>query len=631
MPGKFQNTQELRDHVNSLPLYQDFHELGEMLSTATTYGYTNRNNAPGGEDVGEFMAAFPNALKNLNKERIDDPDYDDSSDYYLGHLKNMHDLLRKPEGDTLYNHILKGVTAYDKIFPGSLQKFYNEMYRLDQFYGLELHLEEIDPEYEKALGTAKKEAGKKEEEVKKAAAKKEADELRVPSWENYDKLHTPKDGQALSMAKKKEYLAKRITASYINTLNQQGGELITPFSKGTARDEAAKLQSSWAFKHLAANAANVNENLQKDRADLAELAEDMRRPFKGLTFDERKEKIEFLHEMLQHMMPKDGRTTKYCRMYESIEQAYNNRDNLEDCDNPALNGEAALQGIFDNTEKYMKGKKSLRSKPDEQCRFDQSMDIIGCLGKGSRGAEMMAKGLIDRVNTVRSGKGQRTVNFDDLGREDCFTAHSNARRLQILEERRQREFAKKHKQAPAKKTEAKKTAAKQKPVDKQNANREKRQAKFSEYWAYKDRVKEDKFAIREVQNYPKDKNNFTTAPDHYSEANSWDTFKDAEVMNKAALRGMIASSLAVKDTNMYYNPITNELGVDHDEYLSNYKKYMNDPAVDKMAEKLNTPEARRELFDDPNGYKLHMVSTLKFDKLQEVYDGAKKEGPAINL
>jgi hypothetical protein len=50
-----------------------------------------------------------------------------------------------------------------------------------------------------------------------------------------------------------------------------------------------------------------------------------------------------------------------------------------------------------------------------------------------------------------------------------------------------------------------------------------------------------------------------------------------------------------------------------------------------MAEKLNTPEARRELFDDPNGYKLHMVSTLKFDKLQEVYDGAKKEGPAINL
>ena len=122
-----------------------------------------------------------------------------------------------------------------------------------------------------------------------------------------------------------------------------------------ARKEAEKLQKTWAFKHLASTEEGRNEALTKDRTDLAEIAEGIRRPFKGFTFNERKAKIEMLKEMAeQHMMGPEGRSTKYRNMYNSIMRAYENRNNLVDNNNPAENGENELQNIFDNTEKYMK-------------------------------------------------------------------------------------------------------------------------------------------------------------------------------------------------------------------------------------------------------------------------------------
>lgn len=63
----------------------------------------------------------------------------------------MHDRLRSPEGNTLYDHMLKGIKAYEKDgHPGAVQKFYEGLHKADEVFGLGLHIEELDPDYEKA-------------------------------------------------------------------------------------------------------------------------------------------------------------------------------------------------------------------------------------------------------------------------------------------------------------------------------------------------------------------------------------------------------------------------------------------------------------------------------------------------
>ncbi len=613
MPKKFNTPEDLRNHVSETQDWRDFHELGELISGATVYAYTGANTSPGGDENSEFMMAFPNGLKKFNKENLSDPDFDDTSEYYLTHLDSARDRLRD---SGLYDHILKGVKAYDKDNPGALQKFYSEMHRLDQVFGLELHIEDLDPEYEKAINTINANAVKQKQEEKKAAEAKAREEAQKKTWENYDRLHMPKEGEVLSDSQKKDCLSKRITASYINTLNQQEGVQETPFSKNLARNEAAKLRNTWAFKHLAETPGELDETLSQNRADLAELAESIRRPFKQLTFEERIEKIVFLKRMCeQHMMGPEGRSSKYRNMYNSIMNACNNKDNLQDCDDPALNGEDALQGIFNNTEKYMKGKKSLRKKGDEQCRFDQAADIIGCLGNGSRGAELMAKGLIDRVNEVRRGKGQKLMSFTDLGRNDCFAAHSNARRLQLAQEKRQRELEKKQGALPRK---SEKQAAPKKQANPGVA------AKFSEIEEYKKKYEADSKIYSTVQHFPGEENDFSDYPANFSKTGNWDIYKDEDTFfNRTPLKQMIASTLAMKDTEMYYSPKTKRLGVSSKEYAANYDKYMKDPAVEKLAEKLKPSAERNKLFKSTHG--IRSIGDLDFGKLQDAYNGAKKE------
>ncbi len=104
----------------------------------------------------------------------------------------------------------------------------------------------------------------------------------------------------------------------------------------------------------------------------------------------------------------------------------------------------------------------------------------------------MAKGVIDRVNEERRGKGQKLMSFIDLGREDCFTAHSNARRLQMAEEKRQRELEKKQRALPKK---SEKQAAPKKQETPGVA------AKFSEIEEYKKKYEADSKIYSTVQHF----------------------------------------------------------------------------------------------------------------------------------
>ena len=69
------------------------------------------------------MIALPQALKSLNGENLQDDYYtDDQINYYLETFNNMHDRLRSPAGNTLYDYILKGVKAYEEADnPGAVQ------------------------------------------------------------------------------------------------------------------------------------------------------------------------------------------------------------------------------------------------------------------------------------------------------------------------------------------------------------------------------------------------------------------------------------------------------------------------------------------------------------------------------
>ena len=116
---------------------------------------------------------------NGDPDAIDDIS-DDSIEYNLNLLNGLHDLLRQPEApESFYQYLLRGAKGVGKV-----EEFYKGLRDFNEFYGLELNIEELDPEYEAYVKAhpvgepEKKEEIKEEEPVKKAqkAAKAEKKE-----------------------------------------------------------------------------------------------------------------------------------------------------------------------------------------------------------------------------------------------------------------------------------------------------------------------------------------------------------------------------------------------------------------------------------------------------------------------
>ena len=555
-------------------------------------------------------------------QMLSNPDaYEETHQESLNKLAGVRDRLR---GKDIYQTIKN---QYKGKPDAEIGKFYDALHQVDQLYGLDLQIGELDPEYTKHIEKREKAEEKQKQQEQKARQKAQAAER---SWENYAKLHRPKEGKNYSDNQKRELIAKRMVASYIHVLNQQNPDKPIPFDVSDARKAAKQLASTTAFKNLTKDPDHLDGILGWEPDQLAEQTESLRRPFKNMTVDERKSQLKMLKEsVLAHMDPPEGRSEKYRKMYASIQNA--DPETLTDCDDPAKNGENLLQGVLDSTIAYQKGKKSLRSKPDQQCRFDQSVDILCTLSMGHGVDQHTIDGQIARINEVRRGHGQPEVSHSSYGPGDA-RFHSNARRLQMEEERRQREAAKEapkvpeEKKAPAKEEKTAPAAEKKAPAPAKKRTLDQLGYTGVDQLENSD-LKYDDVAVGKLPLYAGEPGNFTKYTNSYSYVYQWNNLKNTNASGEL-LKKTVAASLAAKESHLYRNE-ENDLGMESQEFERNYQARLKDPVVGKMADMLGSPDSRKALFKDES-LDIHQMD---FNKLQDKYNEAEKtmNAPVMGL
>lgn len=497
----------------------------------------------------------------------------------LDNLNGMKTRLKTADKETgkTVEMQLKDLFMKQKVYPP--QDCFDALQEVDEYFELGLNVPELQYGVE---GAAKKKeaAEKKRAAEEKRIAQEKAAEERKPTWQKYIELHRPEEGKEYTPKEQKELLAKMMVAANVHVADlDKPADQKTPFNLSDARKYSSKLMDQWAFKHIAKDPFRLESLLKKEPTDLADAVQKIRRPFAEMTLDARKEKIRELKGMLQYMDPKEGRSSKYRQMYESIEGISEEQLNkLEDCDDPKKNGEKLLQGIFDSTEKYQKGKKSLRSKPDQACRFDQSVDILACLGNSTDAAKDMTEGLIDRINEVRAGHGQEQYQSYSCGKEEDFRAHSNVTRRY---------------QAELKAYKAQKQQGGQAPKDPwekpRNILPKNENATLLDYEKYKN-------SPESLNRFTGDSGDFVEKPQGFNTF-YWGYYKD-QPMPKDTGKDAIACALAAKDTPLLYSDAWKKVGCDETVYKANYQKYINDPAVEKLADKLTSVEGRKKLFPE---------------------------------
>lgn len=589
----------------------------DFSSTLEMYGKLLEN-----EELVPYGSAVRSYLDTLTKELkfLQGGEYTEFGlQLSLGNLAELKDRLNEKDRFTEepVKESLKKLFKDQKVC--KTQECYDELRKVDEYFDLGLNVPELQ------LGTQGAAKQKAAEEKKKAAEeKKRLDEEKrqekareaeknKPSWLKYVELHRPKEGKVYSDKEKKELLAKMMVAANVHASNLSNPDDQKPFDLSAARKLSSKLMDKWAFKHRTRDGYYLNELLEKEPADLAAVVQEIRRPFAGMTLEERKNKLMELKGMLQYMDPKEGRSDKYKKMYESIEGVTEEQLNsLQDCDDPKKNGEELLQNVFDSTEKYQKGKKSLRSKPDQACRFDQSVDILACLGNSTDAAKNMTEGLIDRINNVRAGHGQPTYMSYYCGEKEHFKEHSNKYRLY----QKQMELYKAQKQAGVPNlTEPKNPFAE--PPKPRNILPKNENATMLGLNKYKE-------SPESLNAYGGDSGDFTDKPENLNDF-WWEYYKDKEMPLEQA-KVSVASALAAKETPLLYSAAWKKVGCDANVFKANYQQYINDPNVEELAKKLQDPEERKKLFEDGEEIK---AENLKAEALEEAYQKLAQPAPEL--
>ena len=527
-----------------------------------------------------------------------------------GQLKKKDEYTNIPVEKALKDLFMK-----QKVY--SEQECYDALQVLDDSYNIGLNPKQIRYGAEGAAKAEEEE--RKEAERKKAAEEKRKEEERLaearrPSWLKYVERHRPEEGKQYNPQQKKTLLSKMMVAANIHASNSQMPEgRKVAFNLNAARELSSKLMDKWAFKHITRDPYQLNELLTKEPAELAEVTQGIRRPFARMSAEDRKAKIKELKDMLPYMDKKDGRSSKYKQMYESIEGITEEQLNgLEECDDPKKNGEELLQNIFNCTEKYQKGKKSLRSKPDQACRFDQSVDILACLGKSTNAAKNMTEGLIDRINDVRSGHGQPMYTSSQYGDKKCFQEHSNATRIYKA---KLQEYKVRKNQGVQGLTEPKDpwfVPPKPRNILPKNEN-----ATLLDYEKYKE-------SPESLNQFKGDSGDFVDPPANMHKA-TWGAYRNVE-LDRDQAKEIIAGALAAKDTPLLYSKAWNKVGCDDTVFQANYEAYMNDPSVEALAAKLQSPEARSKYFADKENMRFE---NLNVEGLTQDYQQIANPAPTL--
>ncbi len=88
----------------------------------------------------------------------------------------------------------------------------------------------------------------------------------------------------------------------------------------------------------------------------------------------------------------------------------------------------------------------------------------------------------------------------------------------------------------------------------------------------------------------------------------------------------IACALAARETPLLYSEAWKKVGCDDTVYKANYEKYINDPAVEKLAAKYMNADARKGLF--PEGAEMN-GQNLNSDALSQEYQNLAQPNLAM--
>ena len=428
------------------PVQDVFRPADKMLMNVLLLGYR------GGDP------AFSNILNGWWQSlgALQNPDNDDETiKKHLENLGSMKETLREPSklvsGKTNYQ-VLKEKTlginrGYDEEY------FFKVLHDIDAFYGLGLKVEELDEEYldhcdpvveekePEPEPVVQEEVPKEDEEAHFVGEEEKEEEpeiirpIEAPvknakepyTWGKYAELHKPEENKRYTAKERGELLSKQMIGSWGNFYNAQKA---TPFSKSAARKGAETIRKTFAFKAISGSSDMMKNYAQKTQGELAEEVENIRRPFKNMNSEQRKNLLRNMKSnILKYLDSPEGRSSKYREMYNSLANA--DPISIHDSNEPGENGEELLQNIYDKTCAYMEGKKSKRRKPEGQNSFDQALDIICALGKATPAAELSAKGMVARINEVRRGHKQEEVNYERFGA--VYAKNHSNRQVTVVE------------------------------------------------------------------------------------------------------------------------------------------------------------------------------------------------------
>ena len=306
--------------------------------------------------------------------------------------KGMKDfLMRKtPQGRTYYQ-VLKKAAKINKM---PMENFFKDLHYMNETLDLGLNMQKLDPE----------------SVVPKVA-------VEAGSWEIYALEHLTRP--PYSPKERVECLARAFAGVFLageKTRNPAAKEY--PLSRVNADRMTKYIMQQPAFKRLTKDPRVVDELLEKGRVKPDLLFDDVvrcRQPFYKI---EEPDKYREILGNLKKMEPLMDNANAYDAKWKALRESISSID-LNHAD-PEKYGERKLQEILDKTTAFMKGKKSLRQNQVHAKCFDQSLDILAELAKGSRYAEAEAQSLVDRINEVRSNKDN---NYRNIGLRSYGATH----------------------------------------------------------------------------------------------------------------------------------------------------------------------------------------------------------------
>ena len=219
-----------------------------------------------------------------------------------------------------------------------------------------------------------------------------------------------------------DVLAKAMAATLLKDKNER-------FDEKEIEKRAKEIKAQPAYSALFADTETCKRVAQNlTTGNIAQSIKDMASPYATSTYEARADCIQEVKEMGNLLYNATNRSDKWTELCESVKNLDPNADEAEQG--------KQYDKVFDDIEKYMKGKKRVRSSDDGNYRFEQTLDLLAAASKISPVAEAKAQAIVDRINEVREKHGEPPVS---LGGRNAETMRQRKEAYELTHAPTQRE------------------------------------------------------------------------------------------------------------------------------------------------------------------------------------------------